>query len=71
LPPIDRKCFTVIAKDCSDEQNILILAAKNNERSTTRIYLSNKYKIKLIPGDGITVQINGKQVPVTHSEPYT
>jgi len=72
LPQIDSKCFTVVAKDCSHERLFTILTARDGDRVTTRIYLSTRFKIELIPSDdGLTVKVNGKQISLSKTEPYT
>lgn len=71
LPNIDSKCFVVVAKDCSDENNFLILLKTSEQKSIIRLYLENSHRIDLIPTDqGISVYINANQVSVTQSEPY-
>jgi len=71
LPAIERSCWTVLAKDCSPEHNFVILRKRVEEQSVLKIFLSHKFKVELTPTDqGITVQVNGKQVAVTVTDPY-
>ena len=71
LPNIDSKCYTVIAKDCSEEHNFMILAKIGAQKSVLRVYLGRNHRIDLIPSDLlINIKINGKEVSVTQTEPY-
>jgi len=71
LPKIEDNCETILAKDCSPENNFMVLAAKVNDKYRLKLFLHNKLKIQLTPkGQGMDVEVNGKSVTVTKTQPY-
>lgn len=71
LPQIDAKCFAVISADCSSEHNFLVVASKDNELITHKVFLNHKFKIEFIPSnESISVTVNGNQISVSKTEPY-
>jgi len=70
-------CSQIVARDCSAEHNFAILSSnvdanKKYNRALT-VYILHKFKIELVPSaddSKLIVKLNGKELPVTESEPY-
>lgn len=73
LPPID--CYKVIAKDCSPNENFIVLGTKITHpryKKAIKIFLDG-HKIEALPvsdESDIIVRIDGRRVPVTNDESY-
>lgn len=68
LPDIADGCFKLITKDCSPENNFLVLGAKVGAGKSVKVYVAQKFKVEFVPDNGgkqvSEIKINGDKVEV-------
>lgn len=68
MPPINDGCFKLIAKDCSPENNFVVLGAAVGSGKVVKIYVANKYKVEFVPdkeGKSVSeIKLNGDSIRV-------
>lgn len=72
MPQINDGCFKLITKDCSPEQNFIVLGAAVGSGKVVKIYVANKYKVEFLPdkeGKSVSdIKLNGESVQLAAIE---
>lgn len=71
MPSVGDGCFKLITKDCSPENNFVVLGAKVGSGKVLKVYIGQKFKVEFVPDkDGRQmrdIKVNGETVQVKPS----
>lgn len=72
MPQINDGCFKLITKDCSPEQNFIVLGAAVGSGKVIKVYVANKFKVEFLPdkeGKSVgDIKLNGQSVQLAGIE---
>lgn len=72
MPNVGDGCFKLIAKDCSPENNYIVLGAKVGASKVLKVYLGQKFKVEFVPNEAgrnmSEIKVNGETVHIRPAE---